>query len=230
MSGVSRRGFLRASATTAAGVGLIGAAGTTTRPGHAHAAPSGYLVGAGKGRLDRRHRRPGNDGLLRHGRVANGLLQRTWARAFIIADAATGKRVLFITADLACVFTSHHSLLLAELAKRYGDTYNLHNVNISDPQPQLVRRDVVGLRVRPRREGHRHNSLVAEMAGLLDAVEQAHNSLAPAPSNSGTPSCTTRVRTAPSRPSSPTRCRSAPLPCSGSTLRSQHCDCGRAGL
>ena len=62
--------------------------------------------------------------------VANGLLQRTWARAFIIADAATGKRVLFITADLACVFTSHHPCFW-RVGQAYGDTYNPYNVNIN---------------------------------------------------------------------------------------------------
>ncbi len=180
MAGVSRRGFLRASATTAAGVGLIGAASTATRPGGAQAAPGGYLVGAGKGDLTGAIAGQGMMGYSDMDQVTNGLLQRTWARAFIIADAATGKRVLFITADLACVFTSHHSLLLAELAKRYGNTYNLHNVNINATHNHNscggTSWDYAYVLAA---KGHRHNSLVAEMAGLLDAVEQAHSSLAP---------------------------------------------------
>ncbi len=177
MTGISRRGFLQASAATAVGAGLAGAPGA---PATATAAPGGYLVGAGKGDLTGAIAGQGMMGYSDMDQVANGLLQRTWARAFIIADAATGKRVLFITADLACVFTSHHSLLLQALAERYGNTYNLHNVNINATHNHNscggTSWDYAYVLAA---KGHRHNSLAAEMAGLLDAVDQAHRSLGP---------------------------------------------------
>lgn len=181
MVDVSRRRFLQASAASAVGVGLAGATSSAVGAvGGAAASPAGYLVGAGKGDLTGAIAGQGMMGYSDMDQVANGLLQRTWARAFIIADAATGSRVLFITADLACVFTSHHSMLLAELAKRYGNTYNLNNVNINATHNHNscggTSWDYAYLLAA---KGHRHNSLAAEMAGLLDAVAQAHNSLAP---------------------------------------------------
>lgn len=181
MVDVSRRRFLQASAASAVGVGLAGATSSAVGAvGSAAASPAGYLVGAGKGDLTGAIAGQGMMGYSDMDQVANGLLQRTWARAFIIADAATGSRVLFITADLACVFTSHHSILLAELAKRYGNTYNLNNVNINATHNHNscggTSWDYAYLLAA---KGHRHNSLAAEMAGLLDAVAQAHNSLAP---------------------------------------------------
>ncbi|GED98199.1 neutral/alkaline non-lysosomal ceramidase N-terminal domain-containing protein [Gordonia crocea] len=177
MTAISRRGFLQASAATAVGAGLAGVAGTA---GTAAAEPGGYLVGAGKGDLTGAIAGQGMMGYSDMDQVANGLLQRTWARAFIIADAATGRRVLFITADLACVFTSHHSTLLAELAKRYGSTYNVHNVNINATHNHNscggTSWDYAYVLAA---KGHRRNSFAAELAGLLDAVAQAHDSLAP---------------------------------------------------
>ncbi|MDJ0455574.1 neutral/alkaline non-lysosomal ceramidase N-terminal domain-containing protein, partial [Gordonia amicalis] len=44
--------------------------------------------------------------------VAAGLHQRCWARAYIIGDQATGKRGVFLTADIACLFQSHHMVLM----------------------------------------------------------------------------------------------------------------------
>nr|WP_245548364.1 neutral/alkaline non-lysosomal ceramidase N-terminal domain-containing protein [Gordonia araii] len=161
---------------TATGLGIANAAG----PGASAASPGGYLVGAGKGDLTGAIAGQGMMGYSDMDQVANGLLQRTWARAFIVADAATGKRVLFINADLACVFTSHHSTLLAELAKRYGNTYNLHNVNINATHNHNscggTSWDYAYVLAA---KGHRRNSFAAEMAGLLEAVAQAHDSLAP---------------------------------------------------
>ncbi|AUH69251.1 neutral/alkaline non-lysosomal ceramidase N-terminal domain-containing protein [Gordonia sp. PS3] len=178
MSSVSRRTFLQAAAVGATAATALGAA-SFGETGPASAA-SGYLVGAGKGDMTGAIAGQGMMGYSDMEQVAKGLLQRTWARAYIIADAATGKRVLFITADIACVFVSHHQTLLAELAKRYGTTYTAQNVNINathnhnscggtawDYAYVLAAR------------GHRHNSFRAEIDGLLDAVAAAHASLGP---------------------------------------------------
>ncbi|WOC14444.1 neutral/alkaline non-lysosomal ceramidase N-terminal domain-containing protein [Gordonia sp. MP11Mi] len=181
MSAVSRRTFLHATAAGAAGaaatVGLGAAA--TDAAGPARAA-TGYLVGAGKGDMTGAIAGQGMMGYSDLDQVANGLLQRTWARAYIVADAATNRRVLFITADIACVFTSHHNTLLAELGKRYGDIYNVHNVNVNATHNHNscggTSWDYAYVLAA---KGHRHNSFRAEIDGLLEAVAQAHDSLAP---------------------------------------------------
>ncbi|QRY63875.1 neutral/alkaline non-lysosomal ceramidase N-terminal domain-containing protein [Gordonia sp. PDNC005] len=181
MSDISRRSLLQAAAVgataTAAAATIGGVAVSQTGPA---AAATGYLVGAGKGDMTGAIAGQGMMGYSDAEQVAKGLLGRTWARAYVIADAATGKRVLFITADIACIFTSHHNLLLAELAKRYGDTYNVHNVNINATHNHNscggTSWDYAYVLAAM---GHRSNSLKAELAGLLDAVDEAHRTLGP---------------------------------------------------
>ncbi len=181
MSDISRRSLLQAAAVGATATAATAAFGGVAidQAGVAGAA-TGYLVGAGKGDMTGAIAGQGMMGYSDAEQVAEGLLQRTWARAFIIADAATGQRVLFITADIACVFTSHHNLLLSELAKKYGDTYNVHNVNINATHNHNscggTSWDYAYVLAAM---GHRHNSLQAEIAGLLDAVDEAHRSLGP---------------------------------------------------
>ncbi len=183
-AGINRRAFIRGSAGSAVGamgIGAVGAGalGATASPAGAEPS-SGYLVGAGKGDMTGAIAGQGMMGYSDAEQIANGLLQRTWARAYIIADAETGHRVLFITADIACVFTSHHQTLLAELSKRYGDTYNVHNVNINATHNHNscggTSWDYAYVLAA---KGHRHNSFRAEIDGLLDAVEAAHRSLGP---------------------------------------------------
>ncbi|EGD55734.1 neutral/alkaline non-lysosomal ceramidase N-terminal domain-containing protein [Gordonia neofelifaecis] len=183
MSAVSRRTFLQATAVGAAAAGALGTGtfgdGAFGGTGSANAA-GGYLVGAGKGDMTGAIAGQGMMGYSDMDQVAQGLLQRTWARAYIIADAATGKRVLFITADIACVFISHHQTLLAELAKRYGDTYTAQNVNVNATHNHNscggTAWDYAYVLAA---KGHRHNSFRAEIDGLLDAVAAAHDSLGP---------------------------------------------------
>lgn len=178
MSEISRRSLLQAAATTA-GVAAL-AAGSVHAPASAEPGAAGYLVGAGKGDMTGAIAGQGMMGYSDADQVAQGLLQRTWARAFIIADAATGKRVLFITADIACIFTSHHNLLLSALRKRYGSTYTEHNVNLNATHNHNSCGGTAwDYAYTLAAMGHRHNSLQAELAGLLDAVDEAHRSLGP---------------------------------------------------
>lgn len=181
---LDRRTFMRAGALGAAGV--AGLAGTSVAASSSGAGPaaatgaSGYLVGAGKGDMTGAIAGQGMMGYSDAEQVANGLLQRTWARAYIVADAAGGNRILFITADIACVFTSHHQRLLGELRKRYGATYTEQNVNVNATHNHNscggTSWDYAYVLAA---KGHRHNSFEAELAGLLDAVDAAHRSLAP---------------------------------------------------
>ncbi|MBM7367641.1 neutral/alkaline non-lysosomal ceramidase N-terminal domain-containing protein [Gordonia hydrophobica] len=181
MSDISRRSLLHAAVVgataTAAGATLGGL--SVSQSGQANAT-GGYLVGAGKGDMTGAIAGQGMMGYSDAEQVAKGLIQRTWARAFVIADAATGERVLFITADIACVFTSHHNRLLTELAKRYGGTYTVHNVNVNATHNHNSCGGTSwDYAYTLAAMGHRHNSFDAELAGLLDAVDEAHRSLAP---------------------------------------------------
>ncbi|WP_231894090.1 MULTISPECIES: neutral/alkaline ceramidase [Gordonia] len=180
-NGVTRRGFLGASAG-AVGAGVVGIAMTgALGAGTATAAPSsGYLVGAGKGDLTGAIAGQGMMGYSDLSQVATGLLQRVWARAYIIADVASGKRIVFVNADLACLFESHHVGVMNELRQRFGNLYTEENVNLNATHNHNscggTAWDYAYVLAAL---GHRENSYRAEVAGLVDAIVAAHHSLAP---------------------------------------------------
>ncbi|HHF0526175.1 TPA: neutral/alkaline ceramidase [Legionella anisa] len=62
---------------------------------------------------------------------AQGIHSRLWSRAFIIASPDTGKRVVFVSADLGMIFQSIKQGVIKELQDQYGDLYNDKNVMIS---------------------------------------------------------------------------------------------------
>ena len=63
--------------------------------------------------------------------VSTGIHTRLYARAFIFHSPQTGKRVVFVTADLGQLFSSIKQGVMKELANRYGDMYNDSNVQIA---------------------------------------------------------------------------------------------------
>lgn len=178
---MSRRGSLGASAG-AVGAGLLGAAALSTAgSGTASAAPtSGYLVGAGKGDLTGAIAGQGMMGYSDLSQVATGLLQRVWARAYIIADAASGTRVVFVNADLACLFESHRVGVMKELRSRFGNLYSEDNVNLNATHNHNTCGGTAwDYAYVLAALGHRENSYRAEVAGIVDAIVAAHHSLAP---------------------------------------------------
>ncbi|MGC4935094.1 neutral/alkaline non-lysosomal ceramidase N-terminal domain-containing protein [Gordonia sp. DT30] len=176
---LSRRGLLAGAAgVTALGVA---AAATTSATGRAHAAPStGYLVGAGRGDITGAIAGQGMMGYSDLSQVASGLLQRVWARAYIIADAATGKRVAFVNADLACIFESHRVGVMKALAERFGNIYTQENVNLNATHNHNscggTAWDYAYILAAL---GHQENSYRAEVDGIVEAITAAHHSLAP---------------------------------------------------
>jgi neutral ceramidase len=57
-----------------------------------------------------------------------GILQRLWARAFIIASPCNGKRVVFVNADLGQIFQALKQQVIIKLQAKYGDLYQQDNV------------------------------------------------------------------------------------------------------
>lgn len=98
-----------------------------------------------------------------------------------IADAATGERVVFVNADIACIFQSHHMGLMPWLRKRFGGLYTERNVNLNATyNHNPVRRHRLGFRLLLAAFGFKKNSYEAEVEGLFQAILQgAHDNLAP---------------------------------------------------
>lgn len=60
-----------------------------------------------------------------------GLHMRPRSRAFVIADAKSGQRVVHVTADVGMIFQSVRDKVLARLDERFGSRYNEQNVMLT---------------------------------------------------------------------------------------------------
>ncbi|WP_162872723.1 neutral/alkaline non-lysosomal ceramidase N-terminal domain-containing protein [Austwickia chelonae] len=97
-------------------------------------APSGpgtYLVGRGLADITGE---PGENGMAGYGdgkQLTAGVHMRQHARAFVIADPASGKRLLYVLGDILTGESKMRREILARLAAVYGDRYGESNVMIA---------------------------------------------------------------------------------------------------
>ncbi|MFI5776571.1 neutral/alkaline ceramidase [Nocardia sp. NPDC051570] len=180
---VSRRSMLTGTAGAMLAVGASGPAVAGARPGDpARRAADGqdYLIGCGIADATGAIAGQGMMGYSELDQVATGLLMRCWARAYVIVDRATGDRIAFVTADIACLFQSVHLAVLARLAQRFGDLYTERNVNINATHNHnscggTAREYAYSLAA----YGFQQNSHEAEVNGIVAAIVAAHERLAP---------------------------------------------------
>ncbi|MEO9329976.1 neutral/alkaline ceramidase [Gordonia aurantiaca] len=177
---VTRRQLIAGAAVAAAGAGL---AANAVSPGRASAAPNDstdYLVGCGMADMTGAVAGQGMMGYSNPEQVAAGLLQRWWARAYIVVDRATGRRVVFATADIACLFQSHHMGVMAKLRKRFGSLYTEENVNLNAQHSHASCGGTAwDFAYSLAAFGFKKNSYDAEVDGLYNAIVRAHENLAP---------------------------------------------------
>ncbi|MEU6565068.1 neutral/alkaline ceramidase [Nocardia nova] len=177
---LTRRSMLAgtvAAAAAAAGVAATGTAGAVPLRATGEA---GYLVGAGIADVTGAVAGQGMMGYSELDQVASGLLMRTWARAYIVVDRATGDRVAFVSADIACLFQSVHLAVMQRLAQRFGALYTERNVNVNATHNHnscggTAREYAYSLAA----YGFQNNSHQAEVDGIVAALVAAHDNLAP---------------------------------------------------
>lgn len=95
------------------------------------ASDSVYLVGRGLADLTGE---PGESGMMGYAdfsQSTSGIHMRQRARAFVIADAASGERVVHVVADIGMIFQSVRDAVLVKLQQRYGDRYSERNVMLT---------------------------------------------------------------------------------------------------
>ena len=179
---ISRRRALGAAATLGGGVALgvgvrtVGAASAAPRP----ADSTNYLVGCGIADMTGAVAGQGMMGYSEADQVAEGLLQRCWARAYIVVDEAIGSRVVFVTADIACLFQSHHMGLMPRLRARFGSLYTERNVNLNATHSHASCGGTAwDYAYSLAAYGFKKNSYEAEVDGLFAAIVRAHENLAP---------------------------------------------------
>ncbi|WP_405138328.1 neutral/alkaline ceramidase [Nocardia sp. NBC_01388] len=176
---VSRRSALVGAAASAVAVGASGL--LHSKPAAAQPVNGqGYLVGCGIADMTGAPAGQGMMGYSELDQITTGLLTRCYARAYIIVDQTTGGRVAFVNTDNACLFQSVHLAVMTELAKRFGDTYTERNVNLNATHNHnscggTAREYAYSLAAK----GFQQNSTDAEVNGIVAAIANAHDRLAP---------------------------------------------------
>ncbi len=56
---------------------------------------------------------------------------RQWARAFVIEEAASGRRLVYVSTDLGMIFQAVHLKVLARLKAKYPGVYDENNVMLA---------------------------------------------------------------------------------------------------
>lgn len=60
-----------------------------------------------------------------------GIQDRLYSHAYVAADPDTGKRIVFVSADMGAIFQSVRVEVVKELRERYGETYTGDNVMLT---------------------------------------------------------------------------------------------------
>lgn len=163
-------------------VGLAGAvaAGAAATPSFAAAEQGEWLVGCGLSDVTGPVAEVGLFGYSMPQQLGHGIHLRCRARAFVFVDRASGKRVVFVTADLGAIFVSVHQGVISRLAALFGSLYRQDNVLINATHthcsPGGAAWDAVyNLAVL----GHQKDTYQANVDGIVEAIVEAHNKLAP---------------------------------------------------
>ena len=142
--------------------------------------PTSILVGTGISDITGPIAEAGMMGYAKFEQLDMGLHTRLFARAFIFANP-NGKRVVFVSAELAMLFSSVKQGVLKQLAARYGSLYNDRNVMLSATHthsgPGGFSHHV---QFNLTTWGHIAQNYAAIVDGITEAIVQADSSLAPA--------------------------------------------------
>ncbi|MFH9610572.1 neutral/alkaline ceramidase [Streptomyces sp. NPDC017448] len=150
-------------------------------------AEAGYLVGRGIADVTGEAAETGMMGYSSFDQKTSGIHQRQRSRAFVVVDRASGKRVVYVNADLAMIFQSVRQGVLARLKERYGSLYDEANVLLSATHthsgPGGYSHNVAyNLSVL----GFQKETYRAIVDGITDSVARAHQDLEPGTMRLGT--------------------------------------------
>ncbi|KAG7394199.1 hypothetical protein PHYBOEH_005538 [Phytophthora boehmeriae] len=108
-----------------------------------------------------------------------GILNRLYARAFLIEDTDTGKRVVFVHCDLHSVMQLVHQEVLAELASKYKGVYTEQNVILHATHTHAGPGGTAGYFLYDFSSfGYVGENFDKIVSGIVSAIDAAHNSLA----------------------------------------------------
>ncbi|MFK4594051.1 hypothetical protein RKD30_000718 [Streptomyces pristinaespiralis] len=167
-------------ALTLAAVPGAAPADAAAASGTAASQPTTYLVGRGISDVTGEAAEVGMMGYSSFEQKASGIHQRQRSRAFVVADRTTGKRVVYVNADLAMIFQSVQQGVIAGLKARYGSLYSEENVLLSATHTHAgsgghshhLAYNLASL-------GFQKDTYRAIVDGIVESVAEAHEDLAP---------------------------------------------------
>ena len=145
------------------------------------ATESAYLVGRGIADVTGE---PGENGMMGYADLAQtttGIHMRQRARAFVIADAASGERVVHVVADVGMIFQGVRDAVLTKLEQWYGDRYSERNVMLTATHTHagpggFSHHNLYNLTTL----GYHEKTFRAVVDGIVAAIGRADADLAPA--------------------------------------------------
>lgn len=97
----------------------------------ATAADNPFLIGRGMADITGTAAEVGMMGYVSTEQRVGGIHLRLYARAFVVVDPDSGRRVAFVSADQAMIFQSIQQGVLARLAQKFGGLYHAGNLILS---------------------------------------------------------------------------------------------------
>ncbi|MFD3439424.1 neutral/alkaline ceramidase [Streptomyces sp. NPDC058685] len=146
-----------------------------------------YLVGRGISDVTGEAAETGMMGYSSFDQKTSGIHQRQRSRAFVVVDRASGKRVVYVNADLAMIFQSVQQGVIARLKERYGSLYGEENVLLSATHTHsgpggYSHHVAYNLSVL----GFQSGTYRAIVDGIVESVAEAHDDLKPGTISLGT--------------------------------------------
>jgi len=159
----------------------IGARAAAPAPAQPAPAKAALLVGAGVSDITGPAAEVNMMGYADISQATAGMHTRLLARAFVFANPANGKRVVFVSAELGQLFGALKQGVIKRLAQRYGNLYDDRNVQIAATHTHsgpggYAHYTLYNLSTL----GFIPQSYDAIVDGITRAIVQAHDRLAPA--------------------------------------------------
>jgi neutral ceramidase len=139
-----------------------------------------YLVGRGMSDITGEAAEVGMMGYASLSQVSGGIHMRQRARAFIVLDQASNKRMVFVNNDLGMVFQGVQQAVIAQLRARYGSLYGSDNVILSATHTHSGAGGFSHYALyNITTYGYNKRTFDAAVSGIVGAIDKAHRDLKP---------------------------------------------------
>jgi neutral ceramidase len=139
-----------------------------------------YLVGRGMSDITGEAAEVGMMGYAAISQVSSGIHMRQRARAFIVVDQATGKRIVFVNNDLGMVFQGVQQAVIRQLQAKYGNLYASENVILAATHTHSGPGGFSHYALYNfTTYGYNKRTFDAIVSGIVAAIDKAHRDLKP---------------------------------------------------